>query len=128
MRLMQAWNLFCSECPPPNDTPQETPMRIRLFLSLLCPACALLLAGCSLIAVSGEVDDGSLEKTKTKDSEERMRHLRESGALRPEEYEALQGKMGAQRTREMSVAPTVSELEQQVEERRRQREADQAAR
>lgn len=102
-------------------------MRIRHFLSLLCPACAMLIAGCSLIAVSGEVDDGSLEKTKAKDSEERMRHLRESGALRPEEYEALQGKMGEQRTREMSVAPTVAELEKQVEERRRQREDEKTA-
>ena len=103
-------------------------MRIRHFLSLLCPACALLLAGCSLIAASGEVDDGSLDKTTAKDREERMRHLRESGALRPEEYEALQGKMGEQRTREMSVAPSVAELEQQVEERRRQREAEKISR
>lgn len=98
-------------------------MKLR-FLSLILLAClgTTLLGGCALVAASGDVNDGSAEKTTAKDQEERMRRLRENGSLRPEEYDALESKMGAGKGSDLNTAPSVSDLEKRVEERRRQQE------
>jgi hypothetical protein len=96
-------------------------LRSASFLFLACLSTALL-GGCALVAASGDIDDGSAEKTTAKDQEERMRRLRGNGSLRPEEYDALENKMSAGKGGDVSAPLSVAELEKRVEERRRQRE------
>ena len=106
---------------PNLGAPTLMKLRSFSFLLLACLSTALL-GGCALVAASGDVNEGAAEKTTAKDREERMRRLRENGSLRPEEYDALENKMGAGKGSDLNATPSVSDLEKRVEERRRQRE------
>ncbi len=86
-------------------------------------ALALTTSGCSLLAVSGDINDGSVERTSAKDHEERMARIRESGSLRPGEYDALRDKMGDGRTAEIAPKSSTAELRQRVEAARRREAA-----
>lgn len=115
-------NCFADAYGAPNlATSFHMKLRFPFFLLLGCLGTTLL-GGCALVAASGDVNDGGAEKTNAKDQEERMRRLRENGSLRPEEYDALENKMSAGKGSALNTAPSVSDLEKRVEERRRQRE------
>ena len=83
--------------------------------------CALpLLAGCSLfVATNADINDGSIERTAENDNRDRLRRMRESGALRPGEYEALENRLGTGADNSAIAKPSVEELEKRVQENRK---------
>lgn len=94
------------------------PLRHRLAICSALALLPLLVSGCALMAASGELND-STERTRAKDQEERMARIRESGSLRPGEYDALRDKMGDGRSVEVAPKPSTAELRQRVEANRR---------
>ena len=94
-------------------------MTTARFTPLSCLLVLPLISGCSIFVANGDINDGSIEKTSAKDSDERMKRLRDSGSLRPGEYEAFQEKMNAGSDSAVTSKPTVEELEKRVEESRK---------
>ena len=101
--------------------PIPAPLRLVTTAAALIALCVL--PGCmAMIAGSGELDDESVQRTQTKDQEERMKRMREGGTVRPAEYNALNERMGAGDGGQVAPKPTVEELERRVQQNKRRRE------
>ncbi len=97
---------------------------LRLFAACaaLTPLC-LTTTGCLMMtAASGDINDGSVERTAAKDQAARMERYQQNTAVRPAEYDMMNERMGAE-SAQSSTAPSLEELRQRVEANKR-RQAD----